>query len=162
MRLTSYTNFALRTLQLAALRAPALARIDEVAQAHGLSRAHIMKVVHELGQAGYLETVRGRGGGFRLARPADGITVGEVVRLTEGPLDLVECFNPSTNTCPLMGVCRLSAGLREATKAFLVVLDGMTIADIAANRGALLARLDRVLEQGGPAEAGCAPEPFEA
>ncbi len=145
MRLTAYSNFALRTLQMAALRAPGLVRIDEVAQAHGLSRAHITKIVHELGRAGYLETQRGRGGGFRLARPAQEIVVGDVVRLTEGPIELVECFNPSTNTCPLLGVCRLSAALREATRAFFAVLDKLTIADIAANRGALLDRLDGAL-----------------
>lgn len=141
MRLTNYSNFALRTLQMAALRAPGLVRVDEVAQAHRISRAHVTKIVHELGQAGYLETVRGRGGGFRLGRPAGEIRVGEVVRLTEGPLELVECFNPTTNTCPLIGVCGLSAKIREATVAFLGVLDGVSIADIAANRGALLARL---------------------
>ncbi|SEA15544.1 RrF2 family transcriptional regulator [Rubrimonas cliftonensis] len=145
MKLTAYTNFALRTLQLAALRAPGLTRVEEVSQAHGLSRAHITKVVHELGRAGYLETLRGRGGGFRLARPAAEISVGEVVRLTEGPIELVECFNPSSNTCPLLGVCRLSLKLHEATAAFFAVLDGLTIADIAANRGALLERLDRAL-----------------
>ena len=152
MRLTAYSNFALRTLQLAALRAPALARIDDVAQVHGLSRAHITKIVHELGRAGYLETQRGRGGGFRLARPAAQIVVGDVVRLTEGPIELVECFNPATNTCPLLGVCRLSSALREATRAFFAVLDRLTIADIAANRGALLDRLDGALTGRRPAD----------
>lgn len=142
MKLTSYTNYALRTLQFAALRTPALARVEDVAQAHRICRTHIVKVVHELGQAGFIETVRGRGGGFRLARPAERILVGDVVRFTEGPVELVECFNVTTNTCPLIGVCRLSAGLREATRAFFGVLDSMSIADIAANRGALLDRLD--------------------
>ena len=141
MRLTSYSNYALRALQFAALRAPALVRVDDVATAHGLSRAHITKIVHELGQAGFLETVRGRGGGFRLARPADEIRVGDVVRLTEGPVEIVECFNAETNTCPLRGVCILSAKIHEATRAFFAVLDEVTVADIAANRGALLDRL---------------------
>lgn len=145
MKLTAYSNFALRSLQLAALRAPELTRVDEVAKAHGLSRAHITKIVHELGRAGVIETVRGRGGGFRLARPADRITVGEVVRITEGPVELVECFNPSTNTCPLLGLCHLSVKLREATAAFFAVLDKVTIADIAANKGPLLARIDAAL-----------------
>jgi Rrf2 family nitric oxide-sensitive transcriptional repressor len=109
MKLTSYTNYALRALQLAALRAPQLVRVDDVVAVHGLARPHIVKIVHELGQAGFLETVRGRNGGFRLARPAETIVVGEVVRITEGKLDLVECFNPDTNTCPLIGICNLSA-----------------------------------------------------
>ncbi len=141
MKLTSYTNYALRSLQLAALKAPALVRIDDVAHIHDLSRPHIMKIVHALGKAGYLETVRGRGGGFRLARAADEIVVGDVIRLTEGPLDVVECFNPDKNTCPLMGVCVLSNKIQEATAAFMSVLDDLTIADISANRGQLMARI---------------------
>lgn len=141
MKLTSYTNYAMRSLQLAALKAPDLVRVDDVAMIHGLSRPHIMKIVHELGKAGYLETVRGRGGGFRLARPPEEIVVGEVVRITEGPLDVVECFNPEKNTCPLMGICVLSRKMKEATAAFMAVLDDLTIADIAANRGQLLERI---------------------
>lgn len=141
MKLTSYTNYAMRSLQLAALKAPGLVRIDDVAQIHNLSRPHIMKIVHQLGKAGYLETVRGRSGGFRLARPAEEIVVGEVVRVTEGPLDVVECFNPDKNTCPLIGICVLSRKLHEATAAFMAVLDDLTIADIAANRGQLLDRI---------------------
>lgn len=141
MRLTSYTNYALRTLQLAALRAPALVRVDDVVKVHGLARPHIVKIVHELGKAGLIETQRGRGGGFRLARAPEDITVGEVVRLTEGPLDLVECFNRETNTCPLIGICKLSTTFAQATRAFLDVLDGVTVADIASNRDALLGRI---------------------
>ena len=141
MKLTSYTNYAMRSLQLAALKSPDLVRIDDVAKIHKLSRPHIMKIVHELGKAGYLETVRGRNGGFRLARPPENITVGEVVRKTEGPLDVVECFNPEKNTCPLMGVCILSRKMQEATAAFMAVLDDLTIADISANKGQLMDRI---------------------
>jgi len=141
MRLTSYTNYALRSLQLAALRTPALVRVDDVVKVHGLARPHIVKIVHELGKAGLIDTQRGRGGGFRLARPAAEIIVGEVVRLTEGPFDVVECFNRVTNTCPLIGICRLSRAFSEATQAFLDVLDRITIADIAANRDQLLGRI---------------------
>jgi Rrf2 family nitric oxide-sensitive transcriptional repressor len=144
MRLKNYTNYALRTLQLAALRAPELTRVDQVARAHGISRAHIMKIVHELGKAGYVETVRGRGGGFRLAKPPEQITLGEVVRLTEAPIELVECFEPATNTCPLRGVCRLSRALDEGLRAFLEVLDGVTVAELAGNRAELEERLGAV------------------
>ena len=154
MRLKSYTNYALRTLQMAALRAPALTRVDQVAAAHGVSRAHIMKIVHELGKAGYVETVRGRGGGFRLARDPADITVGEIVRLTEAPIELVECFNADTNSCPLIGVCRLSTALDEALEAFLQVLDGVTIAELAGNRGDLVARLGTVAETPAAEAAG--------
>ena len=141
MKLTSYTNFALRSLQLAALKAPDLIRVDDVVRVHGLARPHVVKIVHELGLAGYIATQRGRGGGFRLARPASEIIIGDVVRLTEGPLDLVECFNPQNNTCPLIGICKLSRALHEATHAFMAVLDDLTLADIASNRNDLLARI---------------------
>jgi Rrf2 family nitric oxide-sensitive transcriptional repressor len=146
MRLKNYTNYALRTLQMAALRAPALTRVDQVAAAHGISRAHIMKIVHELGKAGYVETVRGRGGGFRLAKPPGEITVGEIVRLTEAPIELVECFNADTNGCPLIGICRLATALDSALEAFLQVLDGITIAELAGNRGDLVERLGAIAD----------------
>ncbi|EDZ40551.1 HTH-type transcriptional regulator NsrR [Rhodobacteraceae bacterium HTCC2083] len=106
-----------------------------------------MKIVHELGQAGYIVTQRGRGGGFRLAKPAEEIVVGDVVRLTEGPLNLVECFNLENNTCPLIGICKLSRSLQEATRAFMAVLDDLTLADIASNRSVLSARI-APLEEG--------------
>lgn len=141
MRLTAFTNYALRTLMFAALRGEALSQVDEVAQAHRIPRTHIVKCVHQLGRWGLLDNVRGRGGGFRLARPPGSITVGEVVRLTEDGLTLVECFDPSTNTCPLCGACALSYGMQRALAAFLAVLDSMTIADIARDRQELLPRL---------------------
>lgn len=131
----------MRCLQLAALKSPDLVRIDDVVEIHRISRPHIVKVVHQLGKAGYLETVRGRNGGFRLGRPAESITVGEVVRVTEGPLELVECFNAQTNTCPLIGLCELSAKIKEATAAFMAVLDSTSVADIVRNRSQLLERV---------------------
>jgi Rrf2 family nitric oxide-sensitive transcriptional repressor len=141
MRLTAFTNYALRTLMFAALRGEALSQVDEVAQAHRIPRTHIVKCVHQLGRWGLLDNVRGRGGGFRLARPPGSITVGEVVRLTEDGLTLVECFDPLTNRCPLCGACELSFGMQRALAAFLAVLDSMTIADIARDREVLLPRL---------------------
>jgi Rrf2 family transcriptional regulator, nitric oxide-sensitive transcriptional repressor len=151
MRLTAFTNYALRTLMFAALRTDVLSQVDEVAQAHGIARTHIVKCVHQLGRWGYLENVRGRGGGFRLARPAEAITVGEVVRLTEDGLCLVECFDPATSRCPLCGVCDLSRGMQRALAAFIGVLDAMTIADIARDRAALLPRLG-LDERGRPVQ----------
>ncbi len=141
MHLTQYTNFALRTLQFVALHDPALVTVDDVSRAHRISKAHLVKVAHELGQRGYVQTTRGRRGGMRLSRPADQITVGEIIRWTEAPLQLVECFNPVTNTCPLEGVCHLSRGIQRALRAFLSVLDDLTIADITLNRSSLLDRL---------------------
>lgn len=147
MRLTSFTNYALRTLMVAAMRGDRLVTCQEVADAFGISRAHCVKCVHQLGQWGYLENIRGRSGGFRLARPADTILVGEVVRRTEDSLELVECFNAVTNTCPLMEACRLSRTFKRALAAFLAVLDEVTIADVVANRGELIGLL-----QAAPAE----------
>ncbi|MFK7893253.1 MAG: Rrf2 family transcriptional regulator [Granulosicoccus sp.] len=141
MKLTSYTNYALRSLQLAAIRAPRLVTIEDVVQIHSLAKPHVRKVVHELGRAELLLTQRGRGGGFQLARAANTIVVGDVVRLTEGRLDVVECFNPATNTCPLIGVCKLSLAIQQATAAFMAVLDDLTVADIASNKAQLLNRI---------------------
>jgi Rrf2 family nitric oxide-sensitive transcriptional repressor len=142
LRLTQYTNFALRTLQFLALRAPEIATVDDVARAHKISRAHLVKVAYDLSQRGYIETIRGRKGGMRLTRKAEDITIGEIIRWTEAPLELVECFNADTNTCPLQGNCHLSRGIQRALRAFLSVLDDLTIADIILNRGTLLGLLE--------------------
>ena len=79
--------------------------------------------------------------GFELAKPPESIIVGDIVRLTEGSMDIVECFDPETNTCPLIGVCRLSRALRRASEAFMDVLDELTVADIASNRDQLIGRI---------------------
>ena len=142
MRLTSYSNHALRVLLAAAARSPRLVTIREVAVAFGLSEAHLVKCVHRLGTWGYLETVRGNRGGFRLKRPAASISLGEVVRRTEDGLTVVECLDLDTNTCPLIGRCRMSEVLRRATDAFLDVLDRLTLADVAGHEAEFRALLD--------------------
>lgn len=133
MRLTHYTNYALRTLMYAAMRGSGLTRVQDVSDAYGISRAHLVKCVHQLGLWGYLENVRGRNGGFRLARAAETITVGEIARKTEDCQDLVECFNPQVNTCPMAPVCRLKTTFQRAQLAFMAVLDEVTVADLIAN-----------------------------
>jgi len=142
MRLTSYSNYALRILMVAAMRRGELVTVQDVADSFGISKAHLVKCVHQLGVWGYLENVRGRSGGFRLAKDAGAITVGEIIRKTEDGLDLVECFDAETNTCPLIDVCRLGALFKKACQAFLDVLDETTIADMAANRGEVLSALN--------------------
>jgi Rrf2 family nitric oxide-sensitive transcriptional repressor len=92
MRLTAYTDYSLRVLMRLALRPQELTTIADIARAYRISEHHLMKVVHQLGRAGYIETVRGRGGGLRLARDPTAIWLGDVVRRTEPDLDLVECF----------------------------------------------------------------------
>ncbi len=129
MRLTSYTNYALRTLMFAALGAPRLVRVQDVADAHAISRAHLVKCVHQLGQWGYLENQRGRNGGFRLARPADQIRIGDIVRLTEEgfaePTPLGDGTDPADR--------RLAEAIDRAQIAFFAVLDRHTVADVIGN-----------------------------
>ena len=137
MRLTTFTTYALRMLMYAAMRGEKLSKTGDIAKAFGISHAHLNKCVYQLGQWGYLENVRGRAGGFRLAKPAHTITVGEVVRCTEDTLDLVECFNADTNSCPLISMCRLSRTWKRAMARFMDELDGITIADVVGNREAL-------------------------
>ena len=99
---------------------------------------------------------------FRLARPAEQIIVGDVVRLTEGTLDVVECFNPDTNTCPLIGICKLSRAVQAATRAFMAVLDDLTLADIASNRVQLLERIVPLADDGHWPALAVRDQPGEA
>jgi len=134
MRVTAYSNYALRTLMYAALKGDELSRVKDIAEAYNISKAHLVKCVHQLGQWGYLDNYRGRNGGFKLAKPANEITVGEVLRHTEDCFDLVECFIPETSTCPLTQFCKLSLTFHEALKAFLNVVDGVTVEDLVSNQ----------------------------
>jgi Rrf2 family nitric oxide-sensitive transcriptional repressor len=132
MQLTYFTDYALRVLIYAAVRPGSRCLTSDVATAFGMSRHHVVKVVNELRHLGYLDTTRGRDGGFALARQPDRIRIGEVVRRTEGSMALVECFNRDTNTCLLSPACGLKGVLREAFDAFLAVLDRATLADLVA------------------------------
>lgn len=142
MKLTAYSNYSLRVLMVAAVRGERLTTVQEVADAFGISKAHLVKCTHQLGTWGYLTTVRGNKGGFRLARPAREISVGDVIRHTEEGFDLVECFAAETNTCPLIGMCELSCALKRAAGAFLAELDKLTLADLTAKPAPILAVLD--------------------
>lgn len=137
MRLTVYTDYGLRLLMYAALKDGELATIQEVADAYGISKNHLMKVAFDLGRHGFLETVRGRGGGLRLARAAERIRVGDVVRAMEEDFTLVECFAAKKNTCRVTRGCRLKGALNEALKAYLAVLDKCTLADLTARNASL-------------------------
>ncbi len=103
----------------------------EMAAEFGLSRNHLSKIMQRLSRGGIVETRRGAGGGAVLARPPKDIRLGDVVRLLEEYQPLVECFHPQTNSCALVGSCRLKGRLRAAEKAFLADLDQSTLADIA-------------------------------
>ena len=130
LRLTAFSNFALRVLMYAALKGNGPSAVPEIARAYGISYDHLKKAAAELCRRGYLETVRGRNGGVRLAKDPGEIRIGEVIRQTEGDTVLVECFNPATNTCPLLTACQLRVALQEALAAFFAVLDRYTLADL--------------------------------
>ncbi|MEQ1712757.1 MAG: Rrf2 family transcriptional regulator [Hyphomicrobium sp.] len=137
MRLTRYTDLSLRVLFFAGLKHPELSSIPEIAQTYLVPESHLTKVVHELGRAGYLETVRGRGGGLRLAKPLDQINLGEVVRLTESDFKLVECMAPASGNCCLEPSCTLTPVFEKAMKSFFDVLDAFTLEDLLKPRRAL-------------------------
>jgi Rrf2 family transcriptional regulator, nitric oxide-sensitive transcriptional repressor len=137
MKLTFYSDYSLRLLMYVSVKRDGLVTIQEVADAYGISKNHLMKVAFELGRKGFLETVRGRGGGLRLARPPEKIGVGEVVRAMEEDFTMVECFDPKTNQCVITGPCRLRGALSRALKAYFAVLDEYTLADLAGQNPVL-------------------------
>jgi Rrf2 family transcriptional regulator, nitric oxide-sensitive transcriptional repressor len=137
MRLTVYSDYSLRLLMYLAARPERLSTIPEVAKSYGISVNHLMKVAHQLGQAGYLETVRGRGGGMRLGKPAAEIILGAVLRHTEPDMDIVPCFQPDNEDCPLRRACALKIALQRARQAFLDVLDEYSIGDLVTVPGTL-------------------------
>lgn len=132
MRLTLHSDYALRALLFLAVREES--SISEVAATYGISRNHLVKVVHHLARAGYIDSQQGRGGGIRLARAPEEITVGQVVRECEPHFHLVECFDEGKSCCAVSPECKLKHALAEAFDAFMAVLDRHTLADISANR----------------------------
>lgn len=129
MRLTTFSDYALRVLMYAAMADGRLITIEETAKLYGISRAHLMKVVNALTKAGYVKGVRGRSGGFTLARPPAEINLGHVVRATEPDFALVECF-ASGSQCIITRPCRLPHVLNEALGAFIATLERYTLADV--------------------------------
>ncbi len=130
MRLTAHTGYALRVLLHLAANGGGLATTPEVAERYGISQSHLTKVVHGLGRAGFVDTVRGRGGGFRLAGPADSITLGSVLRCTEAKIPLAECFPGGAGTCRIAPCCVFRNVVAVAHEAFFAVLDRFTIQDL--------------------------------
>ena len=138
MRLTVYTDYSLRVLMYLGVRGPNhLATIQEIADTYQISKNHLMKVTYDLGKYGYIETIRGRGGGIRLAMQPEAIVIGQVVRKTEEDFHIVECFDPENNLCKISPECRLKHALYEALQAYLTVLDSYTLADVLVSKDAL-------------------------
>jgi Rrf2 family nitric oxide-sensitive transcriptional repressor len=140
VRLTLHTDFALRVLLHVGLNDGKLTTITDIAQSFGISKAHLMKVVNDLSQKGYLNTVRGRKGGIRLMREPRHINIGQVVRDTEDQLNVIGCLE-HRGYCCIERVCVLRGALRNATEAFLAVLDAHTLADLIKPQRALLSLL---------------------
>jgi Rrf2 family nitric oxide-sensitive transcriptional repressor len=130
MRLTTFSDYAFRVLIYLGSAPQGLATIADIAAAYGISENHLMKVVHQLARLGYIETVRGKGGGMRLAKPPAAINVGEVLRATEDGFELAECMTEGESDCRIARACALKGALGEAVAAFLEVLDAYTLADL--------------------------------
>jgi Rrf2 family transcriptional regulator, nitric oxide-sensitive transcriptional repressor len=144
MRLTDYTDYALRVMLYLAVRGEGLATIQDISDSYGISKNHLMKVVQRLGELGWVETVRGRNGGLRLHAHSGAVTLGEVVRATESDFALVACFpdeHGSARHCVIQSQCRLKGVLEVARHAFLSELDRHTIGELAEPAGPLAALL---------------------
>jgi Rrf2 family nitric oxide-sensitive transcriptional repressor len=141
MRLTTYTDYTLRVLIRLAMQPDRLTTIADIANDYEISENHLTKVVHQLGVAGYVETVRGRNGGIRLLKRPGDINIGEIVRRAEPDFDLVPCFTDSS-ACPIEPACVLKDALAGARDAFLTALERYTLADLVAPRRKLAALLN--------------------
>jgi Rrf2 family nitric oxide-sensitive transcriptional repressor len=108
--------------------------LADIGRAYGISYNHLSKVAQQLAALGFIDAMRGRTGGVRLARPPAQINLGAVVRVTESHFNLVECFDPATNTCPIASVCGLAGALQQARDQFLAVLDRYTLADVLIHK----------------------------
>lgn len=139
MRLTTYTDYALRTLMYLAANRDRLVTIQDIADAHGIAKNHLTKVVHQLGILGFVESLRGRKGGLRLGKEPAKINIGAVVRSTEPDFYMAECFDPQKSHCRLSSACILKDTLYQATAAYLAVLDGVTLEILMATSGSPVA-----------------------
>ncbi|MDP5052477.1 MAG: Rrf2 family transcriptional regulator [Congregibacter sp.] len=133
IRLTAYTNYSMRILMYCAVHPGQLVRIADVATSFDISKAHLLKSARHLGQLGYLSTLRGRSGGIQLGMAPERINVGQVIRKLEDSGEFVECFNLETNSCPIVGACKLTGVFRKGLEAFYRELDAVTLADLVGN-----------------------------
>lgn len=147
MHLTQFSDYGLRLVLYLACHPERVISVDEVSRAYGISRHHLVKVVQTLTDLGVVEAQRGRGGGMRLAKRPSEINVGWLIRQTEPHLNLVECFDMDSNTCPIAPACGLKGALVRAQQAFLGVLDRYTLEDFRPHREQLIHLLDESLRR---------------
>lgn len=150
MRLSDYTDYTLRVLMYCATHRQRLVTIRELAEHHGLSKNHLMKVVNDLARQGLIETARGRGGGLRLLKEPGAIRIGDVVRASETDFRLVECFDAGTNACTLTPNCRLKHLFGAALKGYFLALDGATLADLTSSPASAESRPGPAATRGKP------------
>jgi Rrf2 family nitric oxide-sensitive transcriptional repressor len=139
MQLTRFSDFGMRIGLYLATHPERLVSVEEISRAYTISRFHLVKVVQRLTDLGLVEAVRGRGGGLRLRKAPADIRLGDLVRATEPNMNLVECFDPATNTCPIIGACGIKGALRRAEEAFVDTLNESTLADLLPRRDKLIA-----------------------
>lgn len=161
MRLTTRTTLALRTLMVCATNPDRIVRKSDVATLIAASENHLAQVVNQLGQTGFITTLRGRHGGFILARSPDEISIGALFRAVEGELPFIECATSDTH-CPLKGICRVSGHLARAVEAFYATLDPVTLQDLIGCNASLEAVLSLENASGLAARALCTQRRTEA
>ena len=142
MQLTSYTDYAFRTLIALACVAPEKLTAGEISESYGISLNHLLKVVQKLADLGYVETTRGKSGGVRLLADPSTLTLGEVVRGMEPELGVVTCLRSGEQPCVIVPACGLKSILKQATAQFLATLDEHTLADVSSSKP----RLARLLQ----------------
>lgn len=141
MRLTRQTNYALRIMMYCAATPEKRNRVSEIAAAYGLPEKFLFKILQPLVEAGLLLTIRGRSGGIILAKPAEQISILDVVKVTEADFLMAECFDEANTDCPLLDHCELNSALRDALNSFLESLGNRSIASLVKNRADILLRL---------------------
>lgn len=146
MHLTVHTDYALRVLAYLSMSGEELVTINDIASYYNISKNHLVKVVHGLSQEDFIEAVRGRSGGVRLARPAGEINIGTLVRMTEPGFQMVDC-EQGGNKCRLLPVCRLPTVFDKATNAFLAELDKYTLADVIKPNSTLVELVGTLAKQ---------------
>ncbi|MDX8394626.1 MAG: Rrf2 family transcriptional regulator [Mariprofundales bacterium] len=134
MQLTSYTDYSLRALLYLGTHKDRLSTVTEISDYYGVSRHHMVKIIHNLAVLGYIKTIRGKSGGVRLEREPSDINIAEVVRHTEPHMNLQECFSKTTNTCQLIDNCKLKGVLYKARAAFMATLEANTLADMLQDK----------------------------
>lgn len=133
MRLTIHTDYIFRTLIFLTVNNERLCTVDEIAKAYKISKNHLFKVVNTLVKAGFVETIRGKGGGLRLAKNLEGLSLGAIIRITEPDFALVECFL-SKNSCVITPICQLKHILNQAVDNFLKELDNYNLNELISNK----------------------------